>query len=52
MGLKEFSKLCGIPSSNISNYLKKRKDLKVSTIQKLISPFVMKTVNIPLDFAA
>lgn len=52
MGLKEFSKLCGIPSSNISNYLKKGKDLKVSTIQKLISPFGIKTVNIPLDLAA
>lgn len=52
IGLKEYSKLCGLPSSNISNYLKKGKDLKVSTIQKLISPFGIKVVNIALDLAA
>lgn len=52
MGLKEFSDLCGLPSSNISNYLKKGKDLKISTIKKLISPFGIKVVNIPLDQAA
>lgn len=52
MGLKEFSNLCGLPSSNISNYLKKGKDLKISTIKKLISPFGVKVVNIPLDLAA
>jgi antitoxin component HigA of HigAB toxin-antitoxin module len=52
IGLKEFSKLCGLASSNISNYLKEGKDLKVSTIQKLISPFGIKVVNIPLDLAA
>ena len=49
MGLKEFSSLCGLPSSNVSNYLKKGKDLKISTIKKLISPFGIKVVNIPLD---
>jgi DNA-binding phage protein len=52
IGLKEFSKLSGLASSNISNYLKEGKDLKVSTIQKLISPFGIKVVNIPLDLAA
>ena len=52
MGLKEFSGLCGLPSSNISNYLKKGKDLKISTLKKLISPFGIKVVNIPLDQAA
>jgi antitoxin component HigA of HigAB toxin-antitoxin module len=52
IGLKEFSKLCGLASPNISNYLKEGKDLKVSTIQKLISPFGIKVVNIPLDLAA
>jgi antitoxin component HigA of HigAB toxin-antitoxin module len=52
MGLKEFSNLCGLPSSNISNYLKKGKDLKISTIKKLITPFGIKVVNIPLDQAA
>ena len=49
MGLKEFSSLCGLPSSNVSNYLKKGKDLNISTIKKLISPFGIKVVNIPLD---
>lgn len=52
MGLKEFSNLCGLPSSNVSNYLKKGKDLKISTIKKLITPFGVKVVNIPLDQAA
>lgn len=52
IGLKEFSDLCGLPSSNISNYLKKGKDLKISTLKKLISPFGIKVVNIPLDQAA
>jgi len=52
MGLKEFSSICGLPSSNISNYLKKGKDLKISTIKKLITPFGIKVVNIPLDLAA
>lgn len=52
MGLKEFSNLCGLPSSNISNYLKKGKDLKISTIKKLIAPFGIKVANIPLDQAA
>ena len=51
MGLKEFSTLCGLPSSNISKYLKKGKDLKISTIRKLISPFGIKVVHIPLDLA-
>lgn len=51
MGLKEFSNLCGLPSSNISNYLKKGKDLKISTIRKLISPFGIKQINISLDAA-
>ena len=52
IGLKEYSKLCGISSSNISNYLKKGKDLKISTIKKLTSPFDIKSINIPLDWAA
>lgn len=52
MGLKEYSSLCGLPSSNITNYLKKGKDLKISTIKKLIAPFGIKVVNIPLDLAA
>ena len=52
MGLKEFSSLCGLPSSNISNYLKKGKDLKISTLKKLLSPFGLKVVTIPIDLAA
>jgi len=52
MGQKEFSKLCGIPASNICNYLKKGKDLKISTIQKLMAPFGVKIASIRLDLAA
>ncbi len=52
MGLKEFSSLCKLPPSNVSNYLKEGKDLKISTIKKLISPFGIKVVNIPIDTAA
>ena len=52
MGLKEFSGLCGLPPSNISNYLKKGKDLKLSTLKKLISPFGVKVITIPIDNAA
>lgn len=52
IGLKEFSTLCDLPPSNISTYLKKGKDLKISTLRKLVSPFGIKVVNIPLDNAA
>ena len=52
IGLKEFSVLCGIKASNISNYLKEGKDLKISTLKKLLSPFSVKQVNIPLDMIA
>ncbi len=52
MGLKEFSKLCHISSSNLSKYLSPGKDLKISTINKMLSPFGIKKANIPLNVAA
>jgi len=52
IGLKEYSNLCGLPSSNISSYLKDGKDLKVSTIKKLISPLDINTFLLTLDSAA
>ena len=52
MGLKEFSKICHIPSSNLSKYLAPGKDLKISTINKMLCPFGIKEANIPLDIAA
>ncbi|MAX66800.1 MAG: hypothetical protein QF441_03780 [Bacteriovoracaceae bacterium] len=52
IGLKEFSHLSGIPASNLSNYLKKGKDLKISTLKKMISPFGVQVISIPLDQAA
>lgn len=52
IGLKEYSQLCDIKTSNISNYLKKGKDLKISTIKKLLSPFGVTQINIPLNLAA
>ena len=52
IGLKEFSKLCGLSPSTVSNYLKRGKDHKVSTLKKLISPFDITTVNISLDEVA
>ncbi len=52
IGLNEYSNLCNIKSSNISNYLKENKDLKISTIQKLLSPFGVKQANILLSNVA
>ena len=52
MGLKEFSALCDLAPSNVSNYLKEGRDLKISTLKKLLAPFSIKIVNIPLDPAA
>ena len=52
IGLKEYSGLCGLPSSNISNYLKEGKDLKISTLKKLLAPFDLKRVSISLENAA
>jgi len=52
VGLKEYSKLCDIPSSNLSKYLQDGKDLKLSTISKLLSPFAIKKVNIPIILVA
>ena len=51
MGLKELSSLCNIPPSNLSKYLSPRKDLKISTINKMLSPFGIKEANIPLNVA-
>ncbi len=48
IGLNEYADLCKLKSSNISNYLKEDKDLKISTIQKLLSPFGVKQANILL----
>lgn len=48
IGLKEFAQLCELPPSNIVNYLKEGKDLKISTIAKLIAPFGIKSVHIPI----
>lgn len=52
IGLKEYSILCGLSASNISNYLKEGKDLKISTLRKLLSPFGLTQINISLNFAA
>ena len=52
MGLKELSNLCGIPYSNLSKNLGPGKDLKISTLHKMLSPFGIKEANIPLNLAA
>ena len=52
MGLKEYAQLCDLKTSNISNYLKKGKDLKISTLKKLLSPFGVTQINIPLSLVA
>jgi predicted transcriptional regulator len=52
IGLKEYSKVCELPSSNISNYLKEGKDLKISTLTKLLSPLGVKSISIDLGDAA
>ena len=52
IGLKEYSLLCNLKASNLSNYLKKGKDLKISTIEKLLSPFGVTQINISLNSAA
>ncbi len=52
IGLKEFGELSGLAPSNLSNYLKVGKDLKISTLRKMMKPFGIKMVNIPLDQAA
>lgn len=52
IGLKEYSNLCELKASNISNYLKKGKDLKISTLKKLLSPLGVKQINISLNLAA
>jgi len=52
VGLKEYATLCGIKTSNLSNYLKAGKDLKLSTIEKLFAPLGVKRVNIQLNIAA
>jgi len=52
IGLKEYAKLCELKPSNISNYLKEGKDLKISTLKKLLSPFGVTQINISLDIAA
>ena len=52
IGLKEYSTLCGLSAPNISNYLKDGKDLKISTLKKLISPFGITKINISLNIAA
>jgi len=52
IGLKEYSKICDLPSSNVSNYLKAGKDLKISTLKKLLSPLGVKSISISIDSAA
>ncbi len=52
IGLKEYAQLCNLKTSNLSNYLKEGKDLKLSTIEKLFSPFGVSKVNIPINRAA
>lgn len=49
IGLKEMAKLCGLAPSNLSKYLRPGKDLKISTINKMLTPFGAKTANILLD---
>lgn len=49
---RTISSLCGLPSSNISNYLKTGMELKIPIIEKLISPFGIKVGNITLDLVA
>jgi hypothetical protein len=52
IGLKEFSFMCDLKPSNVSNYLKEGKDLKISTLRKLLAPFDLNQVNIPLNSIA
>lgn len=43
MGVKEFSKLTGVPSSNLVAFAKARRNLKVETLDLLLKPFKLKT---------
>ncbi|MAF89799.1 MAG: hypothetical protein CL674_00895 [Bdellovibrionaceae bacterium] len=46
IGLKEYSLLCEIPSSNIKKYLTPGRDLKLSTLSKLLEPFSVEDIRI------
>ncbi len=52
IGQKEYADLCGISASNLSNYLKEGKDLKLSTVRRILSPFDIDLSSITLDLAA
>lgn len=43
MGVKEFSKLTSVPSSNIVAFLKGRRNLKPETLDELLRPFNLRT---------
>ena len=42
MGVKEFSKMTGVPSSNLVAYIKGRRKLKIDTLDQLLKPFKLK----------
>lgn len=43
MGVKEFSKLTSVPSSNIVAFVKGRRNLKPETLDQLLRPFNLRT---------
>lgn len=43
MGVKEFSELTGVPSSNLVAFIKGRRNLKTETLDQLLKPFKLKT---------
>jgi len=52
IGLKEMAELSGLRPSNLSKYLSPGKDLKISTLKKLLSPFGITEAKIPLKLVA
>jgi predicted transcriptional regulator len=43
MGVKEFSEISGVPSSNIVAFVKGRRSLKPETLDQLLKPFKLRT---------
>ena len=43
IGVKEFSELTGVSSSNLVAFVKKRRSLKPETLDQLLKPFKLRT---------
>ncbi len=43
MGIKEFSQSAGVPTSNIHEFLKKKRKLKTETLDIYLKPFGLRT---------